>query len=297
MIAISQSGHNYHYLNWIPSEVGPIVTSYGKIAKVINNVEEFNQKHYEVFSEIKSILNNEEPIFTYSLDTNNLIISTCYKDDNNPDLNSWYTMQYKDEKMDNIMDYYHYPISKGSYQLLSIAIPKIIRESIRKNISLLKAHINNISTGIFSAESGARYWFHADKLTNYLIWKVGKKKNDEILYINNNQLEGYFSITRNIKKIKINWQFGNPDAIQLIYKYIESLINKDSNIQKPIEKIFLYTCEEKVQDVKNIVKNNTENIVLLNPLSVLERSEKEKFNIYETLYLAETGNAFGSVDV
>ena len=157
-------------------------------------------------------MNNEEPIFTYSLDINNLIISTCYKDDNNPDLNSWYKMQYKDENMDNIMDYYHYPISKGSYQLLSIAIPKIIRESIRKNISLLKANINNISTGIFSAENGARYWFHADKLTNYVIWKVGKKKNDEILYINNNQLEGYFSITRNIKKIKIMTTYN--------YKYV-----------------------------------------------------------------------------
>ena len=53
MIAIAQSGHNYHYLNWIASEVGPIVTGYGKIIKVIDNVEDFKQKHYEIFSEIK----------------------------------------------------------------------------------------------------------------------------------------------------------------------------------------------------------------------------------------------------
>ena len=46
-----------------------------------------------------------------------------------------------------------------------------------------------------------------------------------------------------------------------------------------------------------IVKKDPENIVLLNPLSVLEKTEKEKFNINATLYLAETGNAFGYVDV
>lgn len=297
MIAIAQSGHNYHYLNWIASEVGPIVTNYGKIIKAIDNVEEFKKKHYEILSEIKSILNNEESIFTYSLDKNDLIISTCYKDDNNPDLNSWYNMQYKDEAVNSAMDYYHYPMSTDTCQLLSIAIPKVIRESIKDNILLLKARINNISTGIFSAENGARYWFRADKLKNYLIWKVGKKKNDELLYIKNNQLESYFSISRTIKKIKINWQFGNQEATQLIYKYIESLIIGTRNIQRPIVKIFLYTCEAKIQDVKDIAKKDIEDIILLNPLSVLEMSEKEKINIYETLYLAETGNAFGYVDV
>ena len=126
---------------------------------------------------------------------------------------------------------------------------------------------------------------------------MGRKKKDEILYINNNQLESYFSISRTIKKIKINWQFGNQDATQLIYKYIESLIIGDRNIRSPIVKIFLYTCEAKIQDVKDIAKKDMEDIILLNPLSVLEMSEKEKINIYETLYLAETGNAFGYVDV
>tara|TARA_Y100000590_G_C15745805_1_gene1021940 strand:- start:1583 stop:2476 length:894 start_codon:yes stop_codon:yes gene_type:complete len=297
MIAISQSGKNFFYLNWVASEVGPIVTKYGKIIKEINSIEDFKQKNYEIFSEIKSILKNEEPIFTYSLDKHNLIISHCYKDDNNPDLNSWYEMQYKDDNIDNVMDYYQYPISTSSYDLLSLGIPKLIRESIKDNILLLKARINNISAGIFSAEIGARYWFHADKLTSYLIWKVGKRKIDEILYIKNNQLESYFSITRAIKKNKINWQFGNHESTQLIYKYIESLIGDDRTLQQPIEKIFLYTCEEKTKDVKDIEKQDTENIVLLNPLSVLEKSEKEKFNIYATLYLAETGNAFGYVDV
>ena len=39
MIAIAQSGHNYHYLNWIASEVGPIVTSYGGKVQILSLVE------------------------------------------------------------------------------------------------------------------------------------------------------------------------------------------------------------------------------------------------------------------
>ena len=38
-------------------------------------------------------------------------------------------------------------------------------------------------------------------------------------------------------------------------------------------------------------------MILLNPLSVLDMAEQEKVNIYSTLSLAETGNAFGNIDV
>ena len=39
MLAISQSGINYHYLNWVPSERGPLVTHYGSIQKEMKNPE------------------------------------------------------------------------------------------------------------------------------------------------------------------------------------------------------------------------------------------------------------------
>ena len=217
-------------------------------------------------------------------------------DRNNPDLNSWYQMQCKDDNLEKIMDYYHYPIFNGSCQLLSIAVPKVIRQSIQDNTRLLEARINSISTGIFSAENGARNWFHADKLDSYLIWKI-EKKMDEILYINNNQLMNYFSITRTSKKVKINWQFGNKDAIDMICQYIEHLGNNKNHSQAPASKIFIYTCNGKIQDVIDFQKKGMKNMILLNPLKVLKMTEEEKVNIYATLPLAETGNAFGKIDV
>ena len=37
MLAISQSGENYYYLNWVPSEAGPMVTQHGSIKKELKN--------------------------------------------------------------------------------------------------------------------------------------------------------------------------------------------------------------------------------------------------------------------
>ena len=297
MLAIAQSGNTYHYLNWIPSESGPMVTNYGKIQKEIADLAKFKQHHYEILAEIILTIENEEPICTYSLDMKNFIFSTCYADADNPKLNSWYQRQIKDELLTEIMDYYYYPIHNGSSQLISIAVPKMIRRSFQDNMSRLKARLNGISTGIFSAENGARNWFHADKLDSYLVWKIGNKKKDEILYIYNNQLESYFSITRTAEKVKINWQFGNKNAVDMISQYIDYLANNKNQSQPPVNKIFIYTCNGNIYDVKDFQKKVMENMILLNPLCVLDMTEKEKINVYSTLSLAETGNAFGNIDV
>ena len=274
-----------------------MVTNYGKIKKEIVDLANFKQHHYEILAEIILTIDNEEPICTYSLDMNNFIFSICYEDSDNPNLNSWYQRQIKDEILTDIMDYYYYPIHNGSSQLFSIAVPKMIRRSFQDNMRRMKARLNGISTGIFSAENGARNWFHADKLDSYLVWKIGNKKRDEILYIANNQLESYFSITRFAKKVKINWQFGNKDAIDMICQYIEHLGNNKYQSQTPVSKIFIYTCNGRIQDVKNFQKEDMENIILLNPLCVLKMAEEEKVNVYATLPLAETGNAFNNIDV
>ena len=121
MLAIAQSGYTYHYLNWIPSERGPMVTHYGNIQKGIENSNKFKEHHYEILSEIFSTIDNEEPICTYSLDRENLIFFTSYADADNPELNNWYLKQVKDAIMIDTMDYYHYPMYNRSGQRLSIA--------------------------------------------------------------------------------------------------------------------------------------------------------------------------------
>ena len=153
----------------------------------------------------------------------------------------------------------------------------------------------HLSFGIFSAENGARNWFHANQLDSYVVWKLGNKKQDEILYVNNNQLDNYFSITRAKKEVKLNWKYGNIENIEKLCNYIEHLINGQDPKNIPADKIFLYTCNGKVQDVKYFEKK--EKMVLLNPFKVLKMTEEQKINYYDTLPFAETGNAFERTDV
>ena len=84
MLAIAQSGYTYHYLNWIPSERGPMVTFYGKVMKDMKDSEKLKQHQFEILSEILATIDDEEPICTYSLDKNNLIFSINYVDADNP---------------------------------------------------------------------------------------------------------------------------------------------------------------------------------------------------------------------
>jgi len=138
---------------------------------------------------------------------------------------------------------------------------------------------------------------HAHKYDSYLIWKIGKKKNDELLYINNEKLTSYFSFHRSEKKSKMNWQFGDKDIAENICKDIIKIQNKSSKKFKFVKQVYLYTTDGNMKDVKFFHKLEIENLTLLNPLLVLETTEEERVQEYNTLALAETGNSFGGIDV
>jgi hypothetical protein len=242
MLAISQSGENYYYLNWVPSEAGPMVTQYGSIKKELALDYKSDEHYYEVLDEIFSNVKNGNPICTFSLDSGSVLFSTCYAENNSEEMINWHLKQSRDETLNKIIDYYHYFFNSESGRVLNIGIPKTIRQSFNKNMSLLKSKMNGLSVGIFSAEVGARQWMHAHKHESYLIWKIGKKKNDELLYINKEKLTAYFSFHRSEKKNKMNWRFGDKDIAENICLNINNILtNIFCNIlisKSPIHFIF-----------------------------------------------------------
>ena len=140
MLAISQSGITYHYLNWVPSERGPLVTHYGSIQKEMENQEYIEQYYFNILNEILSVVNNGEPIFTFSLDRNHVLFSTCFAEDNNQELIDWHLKQTMDDQLEILMDYYHYPMESKSSTILNIGVPKNIRQSFQTNMRLLKSN-------------------------------------------------------------------------------------------------------------------------------------------------------------
>ena len=137
----------------------------------------------------------------------------------------------------------------------------------------------------------------ADKNVSYIIWKIGKIKQDELLYINNGELITYFCFHRKGNKGKILWQYGDADSAKLIVQDIINIQNRKANKFNSSSQVYLYTSEKNMNDVKSFHKMQIENLTLLNPLSVLKTINDEKLNEYKMLPLAETGNAFKGIDV
>ena len=297
MLAISQSGFTYHYLNWVPSERGPLVTHYGSIQKEMENPEHIEQYYFDILDEILSVINIGEPILTFTLDRKHVLFSTCFAEDNNQELIDWHLTQTRDDQLNSIMDFYHYPMSLKSHKMLNIGVPKNIRQSFQANMSLLKSKLNGLSVGIFSAATGARQWMQAEKYESYLIWKIGKKKIDELLFICNNEMVTYFSFHRSGEKSKMMWQFGDSNVAGSIVQDILKVQNEKSNKLTTAEQVYIYTSDGSIKEVKSFHQMKIENLTLLNPLSVIESTKEEKIHEYNTLPLAETGNAFGGVDV
>ena len=123
------------------------------------------------------------------------------------------------------------------------------------------------------------------------------KKIDEFLFIRDGEMATYYSFHRSGEKGKMMWQFGDSDVADSIVQDILKVQNKKSKKFTSAEQFFIYTSDGSIKDVKSFHQMNIENLTLLNPLSILESTKEEKIHEYNTLPLAETGNAFGGVDV
>ena len=297
MLAIAQSGHTFHFLHWIPSERGPLVTKYGSIKKEGKREENPDKYYHEVLEELFAKVNNSDSICTFSMDRENLLISSCFAGDMDFSLIDWHMNQTKDDNLFEKTDYYHFPLNVSSGNILNIGVPKILRQSFLFSMRLLKARMNGLGCGIFSAEEGARQWFHAEYLKRYLVWKVGKKKKDEILLVENGELKVYSSFQRTGREWRLYWNYGDQSEIGAIMSQIGKKLKGDTTDFTVVDKVFLYTTDGNLNEIKKIHGYGIGNLQLLNPLVVLEQVEEAKINEFTTLALAETGNAFGGIDV
>ena len=126
MLAIAQSGSTYHYLNWVPSERGPLVTHHGSIIKELENQELYDQHYFDILNEIFSQVSNGDPICTFSLDRSHVLFSTCFAEDVRQELIDWHFKQSMDDQLRNVMDYYHYPMESKLNTILNIYIKKFL---------------------------------------------------------------------------------------------------------------------------------------------------------------------------
>jgi hypothetical protein len=291
LIAIAQSHNRLHYLKWVASENGPLISKYGSI--VINQGTSINEGYLSILNEL------EDSVVAMSIDSDEIYFSNTksYESVGDNEIFDWHNQQVHDIQFSKHFDTFRYPFDSETKQFFNIHIPIKLKESIISAFSKQSKEIVGLSVGIFSAEMGARQWFKANHLNSYIIWKMGKYHLDQMLVIVDNELKAFIQIKRTKSIAKVIRVLGNQQIAKSVIDEVNSYIKNELSDFNTVEKVFVYQSDGKFGDVRKIIESHIPNIILLNPFSVLEIEGNEKINLYQTLPFAEVGVAFRGVDV
>lgn len=293
MIAISQSGKYFQYLVWVPSEGGPLITKFGQI----KSPDHFNFKNGHFTSILEQIINEApetSPRFQLSLDNQNIFISdTNY---NSEEFMEWQKTQISDSEFEVLYHTFSYPFSNNS-TLLNIHLNKELKLRIIDSIQDVNGELRAINIGIFSAEIGARQWFHANQLESYAVWKIGKNHVDQLLIVKAGEFQSFITFKRLKDSVKVLNVIGASPLIDKMTQQIESWVNGVLDEFIHIERVFAYSSEMNSKDLKKLIEAQINNVTLLNPFEVLDISTEEKINPIKGATFAEMGVGFRGIDV
>ena len=291
MIAISQTEKHFKYIIWIPTESGPLITSFGQVNLPDNFDISKGQLSY-VLEEITSSTSNLSPKFQISLDFNNIFVS-----ENLLNLDDY--VQWKDEQSLNsdfnlLYDTYSYPFSTS---LLNIHIKKSIKKGIINSIQEINGELRSLGLGIFSAEIGARKWFQASKIDSYAIWRIGRNHLDQLLIVKNGEFDSLVTFKQLKKNIKQKHHVGSTFLSDNLLKEIQSSFIDEIEKFNSVDYVYVYSCENNSKNLKNILEFDINNVILLNPFDVIDISSNKSVKPLKGATFAETGIGFRRVDV
>ncbi|MBT5955723.1 MAG: hypothetical protein HN820_03215 [Candidatus Marinimicrobia bacterium] len=293
MIAVSQSGKYFQYLEWIPSEGGPLITKFGQI----KSAEDFSFKNGNFTTILEEIINESSeasPRFQLSIDTQNIFIShTQY---NSSDFIEWQKNQISDPEFETLYDTFSFPFFNSS-SLLNIHLHKELKTGIVNSVQDVNGELRTINIGIFSAEIGAKQWFHAHQLESYSIWKMGKNHIDQLLIVKGGEFKTLVTFKRLKNSVKILNLVGSTTLLEKMTSQIESWMSEGLDEFMHMERLFVYSTELNAKDLKKLVESEIRNVTLLNPFEVLDISTEEKINPLKGATFAEMGVGFRGIDV
>ena len=293
MIVLSQSGKYFQYLEWIPSEGGPLIIRFGQI----KSPQDFSFKNGNFTSILEQIIyesSETSPRFQLSLDNQNIFISHTHY--NSSSFIEWQKYQISDPEFENLYDTFSFPFSNNN-SLLNIHLCKELKTSIVNSIQDVSGELRTINIGIFSAEIGARQWFHAHQLESYAIWKMGKNHVDQLLIIKGGEFKSLVTFKRLKNTVKVLNLLGSSLLIEKLTLQIESWMSDGIDEFIHLEKVFVYSSELNAKILKKLVESDISNVTLLNPFEVLDISSEEKINPLKGATFAEMGVGFRGIDV
>jgi len=293
LIAISQSGNYFRYLVWVPSEGGPLIIKFG----LIKSPADFNFKNGHFTSILEQIINETPETsqrFQLSLDIQNILISnTNYSSEG---FIEWQKNQIGDPEFESLYYTFSYPCLNNN-MLLNIHLNKEVKSRIVDSIQDINGELRAINIGIFSAEIGARQWFHANQLKSYAVWKMGKNHTDQLLIVKSGEFQSFVTFKRLKNSVKVLNNIGSTIITEKVTQQIESWINDDLDEFIHIERVFVYSSEMNAKNLKKLIQSQIMNVTLLNPFEMLDISTDEKISPIKGAAFAETGVGFRGIDV
>ena len=287
MLNICNNSKCTKYINWIPSEAGPLISAYGSI----NNSISIKNDIIQIYDSI----NDMKPAFNLSVSHSLVDINLISYPNEISDKNyiEWqlkylYGVEYSS------FDHYQYILQSSKNNFLNISIKKIIKANIFPE-DMINIDMRSLSVDIFSAECGARHWFKAEG--NYVIWKVGNRNYGNIMIINNNNLSSLFSIKIKNKKYLLQSVLLNSNIAEDFINYINNLLEDSDNAKNIFGTVYFYNggCGRSVFNFFLKLKNK--NFYPLNPFDVIKTSVKAPNGPYIGTSYAETGIGFSGLDV
>ena len=284
-IGLSIYEEKCYYLSWIPSESGPLITSYGKI-EIKNNKIPFK----DLFDKVKQY--NSTPRFTISL-SNNYVKYDFSRSYINPMINNWDKEHFYDKEFSALYDSYLYKNEQG---IFNIHISKDKKNDIIAQVKERKYTLMNLGVGIFSALEGVKSWYNINNIDKYMIMKFSKKREIELLLIDKNNFSSYAVLKKNLSSFKVINYLGSEKYRIGLLNIADSIFKQnhgDINLQ-----VFYYSIGGNKEDIDLVLNSKTDKLELINPFKNLTFDDSCKLNInnINASSYSELGNAFRGID-
>ena len=298
MLAIAQSQHRFHFLQWVPASNGPLINGYGTIEDPDFQIHK-PSSIVQLIRRINSEVPIEHPVFTFSLDIENLLITEAAgADEVDPEeFLEWHGQLMQDDDFRMRYRSYHYSLAVTPRRFLSLHMPRGIIDSFSAAMQELQCELRVLGLGIFSAEECARLCPRAGEHSSYLIWRMGHSGNDQILHCEDGELRAYLHLYRHGSKIELTEVFGDVALGEKIRAELTQYFTGDLQKFSSASHVFAYQCREKDVDLKRLLEAAIPNVSLLNPLKQVTLETPSRINYLRSSCLAETGLAFRGVDV
>ena len=189
----------------------------------------------------------------------------------------------------NLYNDYHYEMFENN-GMLSIYMEKSKQLDYFSHCKKSKLVLSGLSLDILSSDYIAREMFDAEDIGDYVIWAIGKLK-DDMLIIKNNSLAGLVSFKRLKNGLKFYKNRFSKNNIKKFRKMSSKNFMDFESLDFTKEFLFIKNAFAS-SDLKKILKKNKDSITVLNPLMKIDSYKKKRNDEIGLSFLSEMGYIF-----